>query len=345
MEMNTSTFNNALLRVALSLLLIAVQACGTAQKYQKSSGEQLRENEQALLQLVSVDHIGKAKGFQLLSVNGTESSVLPGNETKIPSGIVHLKVEVKWSNEIVEQLKTEFDSEAEAIYRLAIFELGEPPKEPQPTYPSSPPDTLGDAMAEGAGMGLFIALLPWIIVTSPIWVPIGLALEDERPFPDCCFVWVARVDGELASGEAPPADKKTFLGLSENELKYRAQIADKAKNEDPEAQLQQYYNLVEIDLASAHQWLCKSADNGHPDARFRLGLLFETGSEKLPQDFGMAYVWYLLATESGHHWGESNARLIQTEHLTAEGLAEARQKFIDWRPGDCASDLGLPISK
>jgi hypothetical protein len=353
MDMKTTGFNKALLRVALSLLLIAAQACGTAQKYQNLSGEQSHESEQASLQLIAVDRIGEALGFQLLSVNGIESSVMPGAEIQIPAGNVHLELRVTWSNETVEELTIKFDAAVEVTYRLAVFELREPIKKPQANSTPSSPDSMGDAMAEGLGVGLIIALLPWIIVTSPVWYPIGMALEDERPFPDCCFVWLEEVDGKLASGEAPPSasgeappsDEKSLLDLSEYELTYRAKIAEEAKSGDPEDQLQQYYNLVEIDLVSAHKWLCKSADSGHPDARFRVGLLFETGSEKVPKDFRVAYVWYVLAAESGHYWGEANARRIQTEYLTAEGLAEARQKFNEWRPGECATDFGLSLNE
>ena len=194
-----------------------------------------------------------------------------------------------------------------------------------------------DLVAQGKGGGLV-----WIVL------PLGLFPETESKTAAILGGLASQKILELSDSENPrllfllggsAATEGGEAGLKSIEL------LQKAEEGNSEAQLQLYYRTIAKDEETAHRWLCRSAEQGHPDARYRLALLFENGNEKCPQDFTRAYVWYLLAAESGHHWGEPNARRIQTEYLSTEGLLEARQKFSDWRPGDCATDLGLPISK
>ena len=316
--MKNSGFNNALLRVALSLLLVAVQACGTANKYQTTSSQPPLENRQALLELVAVEYIGEAKEFQLQFVNGVEMNVLPGNEIEIPAGNVQLEVQVEWSNEFVEEPTIRIDAEAGAIYRLAVFELKERLKKLETPPTSSSPDSLGDAMAEGFGMGLIIALLPWIIVTSPIWYPIGMALEDERPFPDCCFVWVEKVDGGLAYGKVPPEPP----GVRPSQQAREGGVG----------------NTVTREYSGELGELCRDADSGEADALYRIGDLYWFGTPPAKQNFTRAYVWYSLAAAKGHYWAEK-AVLRTRDYLIESDLARAEGLIKSWGPGQCQMEL------
>lgn len=125
------------------------------------------------------------------------------------------------------------------------------------------------------------------------------------------------------------------------ELRNKAKQGDNARQGEPEAQLQLYYNLVGQDRAAAHRWLCKSADAGHPDARYRLALLYENGMEGVNKNNVRAYLWYTLAAESGSYWGGRHAIRLRNEHLTAQALIEAEDAVQKWRPGHCEFGLGL----
>lgn len=103
--------------------------------------------------------------------------------------------------------------------------------------------------------------------------------------------------------------------------------------------LQLYYKMIDINKAEAHQWLCKSADGGYPDARFRLALLYEHGHEGIVQSSVYAYLWYVLAAQSGSYWGEKNAFRLKNDILTLESIDSAEQLIKKWKPGQCEIDL------
>jgi len=371
----TPEFNNVLRRVALSFLLLAVQACGTAQKYPNISGEAPTKNGQAVLHLVANDYIGEAKGFRLLSVNGIDVGVPAGDQIGIPVGDVDLELEIEWSNEIVEQLTIKFDAEAQATYKLAIYELLEPTIEPQVSSNYSP-DSVGDVIAEVIGETLKTTVIfgagLYLIPTMPIWVPIVESLKDKGPFQDCCFVWVEKVDGDVTSGDVPPDDsdyavtarlhslrKRLDEGDYSRELKielaqlgYTEPLKELAEMGDLEAQAiveaneaikdkseklraakvalraimgsaeAQFQMYSRVDTSDPIVWLCRAADGGHPYARYRLGLLHEKGIEGVEQNYARARMWYVLASESGHPWGKSNADRIQRT-ATMEDVKES----------------------
>ena len=435
--MKTPEFNNVLRRVALSFLLLAVQACGTAQKYPNISGESPTEKGQAVLHLVANDHIGEAKGFRLLSVNGIDFSLPVGNRIRIPVGNVDIELEIEWSNEIVEQLIIKFDAEAQAIYKLAIYELPEPEKEPQSRdYRLPSVETFASDMGAALVISVLITFGIFLLPAMPVLAIISHSVY-ERPFPDCCFVWVEKVDGEVKSGDAPPDDsdyalaerlqslKKELdkgddsrelkielarLGYTEplkilaNEgdrqasmelahlgytepLKTLANEGDRkatidlyemtgisgplyqlAESGDPEAKAiveaiearksrkerlamavltdraesgsaeAQYKMYMRVNASDPLVWLCRAADGGHPYARYRLGLLYEQGIEGVEQNNARAQMWYVLASESGHPWGDTNADRIQRTVTTAEAQEFSRLLRL-WHPGQCEMDL------
>jgi TPR repeat protein len=110
---------------------------------------------------------------------------------------------------------------------------------------------------------------------------------------------------------------------------------------EPEQLYQSYYNTITIGskVTPAHESLCQSADKGNPDARYRLGLLFEFGHEGFKKDFSKAYLWYALAGESGKYRGGKNALRMKKEHLSSESFLQAEDMVRRWKPGQCELDL------
>jgi TPR repeat protein len=112
-----------------------------------------------------------------------------------------------------------------------------------------------------------------------------------------------------------------------------------------EVYLQFYYNTVEADSTSAHRWLCKSADQGNSEARYRLGMLYENGGEGIRKDYVSSYLWYVLSSQSGSYWGGRHALRLRENHLNAESITAAENMVAAWQPGQCEIDLALDIFK
>jgi hypothetical protein len=132
-----------------------------------------------------------------------------------------------------------------------------------------------------------------------------------------------------------------YAHLSDEELRARAELGTKACQGKADMQLQRYFGLVATAPAAARPWLCKSADQGHPEARYRLALLYENGDGDFEKDLVKAYMWYVLAGESGKYWGGRHALRLKQEVLGPEELAEAQNAVQQWRPGQCEIESGL----
>lgn len=115
----------------------------------------------------------------------------------------------------------------------------------------------------------------------------------------------------------------------------RREILERAEQGDPDAQLQVYYDPNED---TRHIWLCRAADNGNPEARYRLAVLYESGAEGLAQNSLQAQVWYTLATYSGHRWGYTNARRLAGSAPSSEAT-QLQELLREWRPGQCEIKL------
>jgi hypothetical protein len=102
-------------------------------------------------------------------------------------------------------------------------------------------------------------------------------------------------------------------------------------------QLHLYYQFISQDTVNAHYWLCRSADQGYPPARNRIGYLYENCEEGLPCSRIRALYWYRLATRYQHHWGADAERLIKSS--TPAELAEVERLIESWEPGQCERDL------
>ena len=130
-----------------------------------------------------------------------------------------------------------------------------------------------------------------------------------------------------------------YAHRSDDDLRAASKQGSKACQGEADIQLQKYFTLIETDPTAAHQWLCKSADQGHPEARYRLALIYENGNQDFKKNPVKAYMWYVLAGESGKYWGGKHALRLQQDVLGPEELAEARKAVQEWRPGQCEAGI------
>jgi len=108
--------------------------------------------------------------------------------------------------------------------------------------------------------------------------------------------------------------------------------------ENPYAQYKLYTNLKETEPIIAYRWLCASADNGHPQARYILGQIFEYSKQSHVQ----AYVWYSLSSYSqAGNFDQESLQSFVDKNLSAEEYQKARIALLEWRPGQCEKSLGL----
>lgn len=110
--------------------------------------------------------------------------------------------------------------------------------------------------------------------------------------------------------------------------------------EQADTLLQMYWN--DIGHKDAKKWLCRSADSGYAEAQYRLGLLYENGSEGVPKDRVMAFMWYRLSASSENDMRFVDNALRVYQELTQEQAAAAALLVQDWQPGQCEHNL-LPV--
>jgi TPR repeat protein len=85
------------------------------------------------------------------------------------------------------------------------------------------------------------------------------------------------------------------------------------------------------DLAEAATWYRKAADQGHPAAQFNLGLLYANG-RGVAQNYVQAHMWLNLAA-AGSEPGARQERDRVAEKMTRSQIAEAVRLARDWQPG------------
>ncbi len=107
----------------------------------------------------------------------------------------------------------------------------------------------------------------------------------------------------------------TVAGLPDDERWFLAKHGDK------EAQLQLYLNLGGV---VGLTWLCRAADQAHPEARHRLGGLYEYGGATLLRDYVKAYQWYSLGAMAGDYRSGKAAKRIRN-NLTPEQLSHGER--------------------
>jgi TPR repeat protein len=135
-----------------------------------------------------------------------------------------------------------------------------------------------------------------------------------------------------AKRTTPPSRYNEIAGLTHEKLLALAEEGNR------EAQLQLYWIAGEPNRLA---WLCRAADQAHPDAQYRIGLLHQYGNEGVQQDPILAYMWYRLAASNGHATAAVDAERI-LNGLTSEQAAQAEVLVRRWWPGDCERELVSP---
>jgi hypothetical protein len=139
------------------------------------------------------------------------------------------------------------------------------------------------------------------------------------------FVMYGGVDDDLvwASKNMQPLSKAVATDASSSAL-----------TDNP---LQMYWN--DPKHPDAKMWLCRSADTGYPEAQYRLGLLYENGSEGIPRDMVRAYMWYRISASTGNYMRAADQAQRIQENLTSDQLAQAEMLIQKREPGQCERDL------
>jgi TPR repeat protein len=87
---------------------------------------------------------------------------------------------------------------------------------------------------------------------------------------------------------------------------------------------------VNSDPVAAGHWYRLAAEQEHPEARYRLGRMYEKGLG-VNQDFVLGYHWYNLAAAGGLE-GARTARDTLSLRMTPAQIAEGQKISREWRP-------------
>ena len=93
--------------------------------------------------------------------------------------------------------------------------------------------------------------------------------------------------------------------------------------------------------SESYKWLCRAADQGLPEARARVGILYEYGAAEVDRDLVRACLWYRLAAPEDYSAARDAERI--RGNLTPNEIAEAEQLLSAWEPGQCEREL-LPTA-
>lgn len=119
----------------------------------------------------------------------------------------------------------------------------------------------------------------------------------------------------------------------------RAEIAERANSGDAEAQFALYRTKEEsLSTPDRLRWLCLAADQGHPLAQSRLGDLYWFGDNELNKNLALSYKWHRLSSVKGTS-GAKRAIVTLKSSMTPDELEKAEQAYVDWRPGQCQSEV------
>lgn len=87
---------------------------------------------------------------------------------------------------------------------------------------------------------------------------------------------------------------------------------------------------------AAFQWFELAANQNHAEAQYDIGLMHKNG-HSVPVDFVKAYVWLNLAAAQGHV-GARGARDGVLQSMTAQQVVEGQRASRDWRPASSSTD-------
>ncbi len=89
------------------------------------------------------------------------------------------------------------------------------------------------------------------------------------------------------------------------------------------------------DYDEAAKWYRKAAEQGHANAQYNLGIMYDNG-QGVPQDYVQAHMWYNLSAAgsppSEDRDSAAGNRDIVTELMTREQIVEALRLARDWTP-------------
>lgn len=152
---------------------------------------------------------------RILAIDGEshwEYLLSPGHHT--------IKVETEWSNKWTDENELSFDAIAGRRYLVLAYELHPGQDQAQAMLRPARSGGLVPPAEAVLGGGGFEGAAPLIILTAPIWIPLGnlfwgekpeeptpeapKGAPDSRPFPGCCFVWIEdQQSGQLMDGTRP----------------------------------------------------------------------------------------------------------------------------------------------
>ena len=66
------------------------------------------------------------------------------------------------------------------------------------------------------------------------------------------------------------------------------------------------------------KWYKKAALQGHADAQFNLGLMYDKGHIGIPKNNETAYIWYKLSSEQGMEDAKRNFTSVEALMTTSE---------------------------
>ena len=137
-------------------------------------------------------------------------------------------------------------------------------------------------------------------------------------------------------------DNDHMIWVSKNLYTPIVSIPDKEVTPASEAMLQTYWD--DLQHQDAKKWLCLAADTGHPEAQYRLGLLYENGSEGMPIDKTRAYMWYRISASGASYMRAADHAKRVHDGLNPDQAAQADALVREWEPGQCERDLKLDYS-
>ena len=180
------------------IFAVMATACAPLQMY---PGKRLSPGQVAVLSSdVERYWKGGARSVEIVSVDGekvTETAI------EILPGVHRIKVEAKWSNGWKDKSEFTFWTMAGERYLVGIYEL-RPGEDPETA--DFRERTSGEVAGEVAISAALMAP-PIVIFLAPLIVSarvIADKLAEERPFQDCCFMWIQEKEsGRVLAGVTP----------------------------------------------------------------------------------------------------------------------------------------------
>ena len=112
---------------------------------------------------------------------------------------------------------------------------------------------------------------------------------------------------------------------------YEDELVVAAESGNPLARLQLYWNNADDGL----YWLCLAANQGHPNAQYRIAQLYEFGDDGIEKNFKRSYAWYVLAARSCHPYARKDAIRVSNYFISQNERVTVENKLENWSIIDC----------